>query len=112
VERVRLGINEPASREVLYFGTPEKAKSIVFTEGLQQAERLLEKLFSEGNARGAGQPSGHVYAIVRFDRAVQLPENSFAVKAIVSTQAITESEVKRLNELSADNNYRTRIRGV
>ena len=33
-----------------------KAKSIAFTEkGLQEAERLLEKLFSKDNAGGAGQ---------------------------------------------------------
>ena len=34
-----------------------KAKSIVFTEkGLQEADRLLEKLFSKDNAAGDGQP--------------------------------------------------------
>jgi Domain of unknown function (DUF6429) len=33
-----------------------KAKSIVFTEkGLQEADRLLQKLFSKDNAGGAGQ---------------------------------------------------------
>src|SRR5437867_1252813 len=82
-----------------------KAKSVVFTEeGLQQAERLLEKLFSENNATGARQPSEHVYAIVRFDGFAQSPENSFTVKEIVGTQAIAASEVKRLNELNADKN--------
>jgi hypothetical protein len=38
-----------------------KAKSIVFTEkGLQEAERLLEKLFSKDNAAGARQPGERI----------------------------------------------------
>jgi Domain of unknown function (DUF6429) len=78
-----------------------KAKSIVFTqEGLRQAERLLEQLFSEDIA-AAREPSEHVFAIVRFDRALSW-ENSFTVKEIVRTQEDAESEVKRLNEVNAD----------
>ena len=38
-----------------------KAKSIVFTEkGLQEAERLLEKLFSKDKAAGARQPGKRI----------------------------------------------------
>jgi len=87
-----------------YISDPRgKAKSIVFTEeGLRQAERLLEQLFSESNAAGARQASEHVYAIVRFDRFVQSSEDSFTVIEIVGAQAIAESEVKRLNEVNAD----------
>ena len=76
-----------------------KAKSIVFTEeGLRQAERLLEKLFLQHNGTSS-QPSEHVYAIVRYDRFQEPSEQSFTVKEIVSTQAIAETEVNRLNEL-------------
>ena len=79
-----------------------KARSVVFREaGLKEAQRLLQKLFCESEA-GARKPSEHVYAIVRFDRAMQSWENSFTVKEIVRTQDIAESEVKRLNELNAD----------
>ena len=46
--------------------------------------------------------SEHVYAIVRFDRFADTPENSFTVKEIVRSQAIAESEVNRLNEVNAD----------
>lgn len=82
-----------------------KAKSVMFTqEGLQEAEHLLEKLFSQGEASGARKPSEHVYAIVRFDGDMKSPESSFTVKEIVSTQAMAESEVERLNELNADKN--------
>jgi hypothetical protein len=89
-----------------YISDPRgKAKSIVFTEqGRRQAERLLERLFSEDNAATARQPSEHVYAIVRFDRFMQSSENSFTVKKIVSAQAVAEAEVNRLNELNADKN--------
>lgn len=85
-----------------YISDPRgKAKSIVFTEeGLRQAERLLEQLFSE-NVTAAREPSEHVFAIVRFDRFLK-PENSFTVKEIVRTEDDAESEVKRLNELNAD----------
>ena len=87
-----------------YISDPRgKAKSIVFTEeGLRQAQRLLEQIFSRTNAVGARPPSEHVYAIVRFDRFVQSSEDSFTVKEIVGTRAIAESEVKRLNEVNAD----------
>jgi len=34
-----------------------------------------------------------VYAIVRFDRFAQSPEDSFTVKEIVRSQTIAESEV-------------------
>jgi Domain of unknown function (DUF6429) len=38
-----------------------KAKSIVFTEkGLQEADRLLEKLFSKDKAAGARQPGERI----------------------------------------------------
>lgn len=85
-----------------YISDPRgKAKSIVFTEeGLQQAERLLEQLFSE-NVNAAREPSEHVFAIVRFDRFLSL-ENAFTVKEIVRTEEDAESEVKRLNEVNAD----------
>ena len=80
-----------------------RAKSIVFTEeGLEQAERLQEKLFSEVDATRARQPSEHVYAIVRLDSFKESSENSVTVKEIVSTQAMAEAEVERLNELNAD----------
>lgn len=46
--------------------------------------------------------SEHVYAIVRFDRFADTPENSFTMKEIVRSQAIAESEVNRLNEVNAD----------
>lgn len=85
-----------------YISDPRgKAKSIVFTEeGLQQAERLLEQLFSE-KVNAAREPSEHVFAIVRFDRFLSL-ENAFTVKEIVRTEEDAESEVKRLNEVNAD----------
>lgn len=85
-----------------YISDPRgKAKSIVFTpEGLRQAQRLLERLFSEDVA-AAREPSEHVFAIVRFDRFLE-QENSFTVKEIVRTQEDAESEVKRLNEVNAD----------
>ena len=85
-----------------YISDPRgKAKSIVFTEeGLRQAERLLEQMFSE-NVTAAREPSEHVFAIVRFDRFLSL-ENAFTVKEIVRTQEEAESEVKRLNEVNAD----------
>jgi hypothetical protein len=39
----------------------EEAKSIVFTEkGLQEADRLLEKLFSKDKAAGARQPGERI----------------------------------------------------
>lgn len=80
-----------------------KAMSIVFSEaGLKEAERLLQKLFCEGEEAGARKPSEHVYAIVRFDRDMRSWENSFTVKEIVRTQDIAESEVKRLNEVNAN----------
>jgi hypothetical protein len=75
-----------------------KTKSIVFTEeGLEEAERLLEELFSEDDAAHARQPNEHAYAIVRLDRFIESREHS-----IVRTQAIAEAEVNRLNELNAD----------
>ena len=80
-----------------------KAKSIVFTEnGLKQAEHLLGKLFSKVTTGGARQPSAHVYAIVRLDGPVESSDDCVYVKEIVSTQAIAEAEVQRLNELNAD----------
>jgi len=79
-----------------------KAKSIVFTEdGLQKAKGLLEKLFFDIDTTEARFPTEHVYAIVRFDHFTQSPESSVTVKEIVSTQAIAETEVKRLNELNS-----------
>jgi hypothetical protein len=88
--------------EKVYISDPHgKAKSIVFTqEGLRQAERLLEQLFSEQDT-AAREPSEHVYAIVRFDRSLE-QQNSFTVKEIVRTEEDAESEVKRLNEVNAD----------
>jgi len=81
------------------------ATSIVFTEeGRRQAEHLLDQMFSEDYAAPARQPSEHVYAIVRCDHFVQSSESSFTVKEIVRTQAIAESEVKRLNEVNAAKN--------
>ena len=47
------------------------------------------------------KPSEHVYAIVRYDRFADSPENSFTVKEIVRSQAVAESEVNRLNEVNA-----------
>ena len=37
---------------------------------------------------------------------MQSPEMSFTVKEIVSTEAIAEAEVKRLNDLNADKDCR------
>ena len=87
-----------------YISDPRgKAKSIVLTEeGFRQGERLLARLFSEHAGASARKPSQHVYAVVRFDASMSAPENSFTVKEIVGTQAIAESEVKRLNEVNAD----------
>jgi len=80
-----------------------KAKSVVFTEaGLREAERLLQKLFSESDEGYARKPNEHVYAIVRFDRFQHSKEHSFTVKEIVRSQDIAELEVKRLNEVNAD----------
>jgi hypothetical protein len=79
------------------------AKSIVFTEeGLRQAERLMQKLFFDDKSGPARKPREHVYAIVRFDRFQEVSEQSFTVKEVVGTQAIAESEVRRLNEINAD----------
>lgn len=87
-----------------YISDPRgKAKSIVFTpESIQEAERLLTAIFSEDNDAGARPPGEHVYAIIRFDRFNEISEHSFAVKEVVATQAIAESEVKRLNERNAN----------
>jgi hypothetical protein len=80
-----------------------KAKSVVFTQaGLREAERLLQKLFSESDEGCAPKPHEHVYAIVRFDRFKHSTEHSFTVKEIVRSQDIAELEVKRLNEVNAD----------
>ncbi len=80
-----------------------KAKSIVFTkEGMQEAERLLTEMFSENNNAAARPPGEHVYAIIRFERHNEISEHSFAVQEVVTTQAIAESEVKRLNEANAN----------
>jgi len=80
-----------------------KTKSIVFTEeGHRRAKLLLEELFCEDDKNSAREPSEHVYAIVRFDRFMESPENSFTVKEIVRTQDVAEAEVKRLNEVNAD----------
>ena len=80
-----------------------KAKSVVFTEaGRREAERLFDELFVKSDERPARKPSEHVYAIVRFDRFADSPENSFTVKEIVRSQAVAESEVNRLNEVNAD----------
>ena len=80
----------------------DKAKSVVFTEaGRREAERHFDELFVESDERPARKPSEHVYAIVRFDRFADSPENSFTVKEIVRSQAVAESEVNRLNELNA-----------
>jgi hypothetical protein len=87
-----------------YISDPRgKAKSIVFTEeGIQEAERLLRKMFSEDSSVHARPPSQHVYAIIRFDRFSELSELSFTVKEVVATREIAESEVKRLNEVNAE----------
>jgi len=79
-----------------------EAKSVVFTEaGRREAERLFDELFVESDERPARKPREHVYAIVRFDRFADSPENSFTVKEIVRSQAVAESEVNRLNEVNA-----------
>jgi len=79
------------------------AKSIVFTEkGLQLSERLLADLFSKDDGNDARSPAEHVYAIVRCDRFQQSQEASFTVKEIVSTRAIAEAEVERLNQLNGE----------
>ena len=104
-ERGRVSIGSQLRlHEKGYISDPRgKAKSIVFTEeGLRQAQRLLEEIFSKNNIVDARPPSEHVYAIVRFDRFVQSSEDSFTVKEIVGTRAIAESEVKRLNEVNAE----------
>ena len=81
-----------------------KARSIVFTEdGLHRAERLLEELFLQQKGT-ANQRYEHVYAIVRYDRFQEPSEQSFTVKEVVTTQAMAEAEVNRLNELNADKN--------
>src|SRR6185503_10173518 len=78
-----------------------KAKSIVFTkEGLEEAGRLLQELFSEDDFAPERQPSEHVYAIVRLDRFVESSGDLFTVKEIVGTQAVAEAEVNRLNKLN------------
>jgi hypothetical protein len=86
-----------------YISDPRgKAQSVVFSqEGIQEAKRLLGKLFSEDSGH-ARPPSHHVCAIIRVDRFSELPEHSITVKEIVATPEIAESEVKRLNELNAD----------
>jgi hypothetical protein len=82
-----------------------KAKSVVLTEdGLRRAENLIEELFSHSDFTRADRVSEHVYAVVRFDRDMGSPENSFIVKEIVGTQPIAEAEVERLNKLNADKN--------
>lgn len=79
-----------------------KAKSVVFTEeGLEEAERLLVKLFGE-DERPAREPSEHVFAIVRFDHSARSLEIAITVKEIVRSLDIAEAEVNRLNELNAD----------
>ena len=79
-----------------------KEKSVVLTEaGRREAERLFDELFVESDERPARKPREHVYAIVRFDRFADSPENSFTVKEIVRSQAVAESEVNRLNEVNA-----------
>jgi uncharacterized protein DUF6429 len=80
-----------------------KTKSVVLTEiGLNEAQYLLEKLFSEQPQSLAQDAKETVYAIVRFDHFVTITADSFTVKEIVRNRAIAESEVERLNRVNGD----------